>query len=155
MTDPATIAGIFNIGKSLIQRIWPDPAKQAEELRKLEELKQTGDLARLQAHVDLMMGQINVNLQEAKHKSLFVAGWRPAVGWTCVSAFVYQFVVYPLLLWLWAIMTIWVELPEGVGPPPPLNVGLLVTILTGMLGIGGMRSYDKTKGVQTDVLGRQ
>lgn len=141
--DPITAA--LNIGNSLIERIWPDPGVQAEEKRKLAELAQEGDLARLNAHVELMTGQLKVNAAEAQHKSVFVAGWRPWIGWVGGMALAYQFVVYPPLLWAWAIWG-----PAGVEPPPVMETGALFSIVTGMLGIGAMRSHDKARGTQTD-----
>lgn len=148
--DPLT--ALFDIGKSAIDKIWPDPIKRAEEMRKLEELKQTGDLAQLDAHVRLMMGQLNINLEEAKSKSLFVAGWRPFIGWVGGAAMAYQFVVYPLMIWIWAILKVKGIIPEGIEPPPVLETGALFSIVTGMLGIGAMRSHDKRHKVQTDSL---
>lgn len=149
--DPLSAA--FELGKSAIERIWPDPIKRAEEMRKLEEMKQKGDLAKLNAHVQLMLGQLEINKAEAQHKSLFVAGWRPGVGWVGVVAFAYQFVLYPFLLWVWAIAEVLGKIPEGIEPPPVLDAGALFTIVTGMLGIGAMRSHDKRHNVQTDRLG--
>ena len=70
--DPLTAA--FDLGKMAIKRIWRDPTEQAEEMRKLEELHQQGDLAALNAHVQLMLGQLEVNKAEAQHKSLFEIG---------------------------------------------------------------------------------
>ncbi len=146
--DPLTAA--FDLGKIAIDKIWPDPIKRAEELRKLKELEQKGDLAKLNAHVQSMLGQLKVNEAEAKHKSIFVAGWRPAVGWTGAMALAYQFVLYPLLLWLWAILQMKGVVPDGIDPPPVLEVEDLWVLLSGMLGIGGMRSFDKSRKVQTD-----
>jgi len=149
--DPITVA--LGLGKVLIERIWPNPAEQARELRKLEELAQAGNLAKLNAHVELMKGQLEINKIEAGHKSLFVAGWRPAVGWSGILGLVYAAVVHPLLLWAWSMMSIWVDIPEGVVPPPDVNVETLVALLTGMLGIGTMRSYDKKINKNTDSIG--
>ena len=146
--DPLT--AIFELGKSTIDKIWPDPIKRAEELRKLEELHQKGDLAELNAHVQLMLGQLRVNEAEAKHKSIFVAGWRPFIGWTGGAAMAWQFVIYPILLWVWALLGAMNKIPPGVEPPPVLETGALFTVVTGMLGIGAMRSFDKRGGVQTD-----
>ena len=147
--DPLTAA--FDAGKLLIQRIWPDPAKQAEEARKLEELYQRGDLAQLNAHVQLLTGQLKVNAAEAQHKSVFVAGWRPFIGWVGGSALAYQFVLYPLLCWVWRIAQVTVDgFPVDVEPPPVLETGALFSMITAMLGIGAMRSFDKSRGTQTD-----
>lgn len=146
--DPLTAA--FEIGKTVINKIWPDPVAQAEELRKLEELKQTGDLAQLNAHVQLMLGQLKVNEAEAQHKSVFVAGWRPFIGWVGGLALAWQFVIYPMMIWVWKIAEVKGVVPSGIVPPPVLDTSALYTIITGMLGIGAMRSFDKSKGTQTD-----
>jgi len=140
--DPLSAA--FELGKTAIEKIWPDPVKQAQEIRKLEELRQKGDLAKLNAHVQLMLGQIKINIEEAKHKSIFVAGWRPFIGWVGGFSLAWAGVVHPLLLWVWAFAGL-----EGT-PPPPVETGVLGGIVTGMLGIGGMRSYDKKQRTQTD-----
>lgn len=146
--DPLSAA--FDLGKTAIERIWPDPVKRAEEMRKLEELKQKGNLAELNAHVQLMLGQLKVNAAEASHKSIFVAGWRPFIGWCGGAALAYQFLLYPLLTWLWALAQAFGKIPTEVSPPPVLETGVLFSIVTAMLGIGGMRSYDKRNGTQTD-----
>lgn len=146
--DP--ISAAFDLGKTAIERIWPDPMRQAEELRKLEELKQKGDLAALNAHVQLMLGQLEVNKAEAQHKSIFVAGWRPFIGWVGGFALAWQFVIYPMLMWLWNVAAAMGKIPDGVEPPPILETGALFAMITGMLGIGTMRSFDKRNGVQTD-----
>ena len=151
--DP--ISAAFDLGKTAIEKIWPDANKRAEELRKLEELRQAGDLANLNAHVQLMLGQIETNKVEAAHKSLFVAGWRPFVGWVGGIALAWQFVLYPMLLWGWSIAEASGKIPAGVAHPPVLETGALFSIITGMLGIGAMRSADKRAGVSTDKLGKQ
>lgn len=89
-----------------------------------------------------------VNKAEAAHPDTFVAGWRPAAGWVCAVALGYQFILYPLLLW---VIAIWA--PHVVAPPE-LSAEALWTIVTGMLGIGGMRSWDKGRAVDTKRMGR-
>ncbi|WP_299077893.1 holin family protein [uncultured Paraglaciecola sp.] len=145
--DP--ISALFDVGKTAIERIWPDPIKRAEEIRKLEALKQTGDLAQLSAHVQIMTGQMNINAKEAEHKSIFVAGWRPFIGWVGGFALGYQFVFYPMLLWFWQLFAVFIDIPAGVKPPPVLDGAELYTIVLGMLGIGAMRSFDKKNGTAT------
>lgn len=83
------------------------------------------------------IAQMEVNKQEAKG-NWFQAGWRPAIGWIGAVALAYQFIVYPLLLWL----------PVET-PPEPMDSGMMYTIITGMLGIAGMRSFDKLKKTDT------
>lgn len=141
------VTAILDLGKSVIERVWPDPIKQAEEVRKLAELAQKGDMVELNGHVQLMLAQLKVNEREAGHKSLWVAGWRPGIGWVGVAALAYQFVLYPLLIWVWAVLEIKNLVPEGLKPPPVLDTGALMSIVTAMLGVGAMRSHDKAKGV--------
>lgn len=145
--DP--LSAIFDLGKSAVERIWPDPIQRAAEMRKLEELRAKGDAAELEAHVKLVMGQLQINAAEATHKSIFVAGWRPFIGWVGGAAMAYQFVVYPMLIWLWVILQAKGVIPDKLDPPPVLETGALFSIVTGMLGVGGMRSFDKLKGTDT------
>ena len=140
----------FDIGKVIIEKIWPDPVKQSEELRKLEELRQAGDIAKLNAHVQILTGQMRVNATEAEHKSIFVAGWRPFIGWVGGFALAYQFLFYPILLWLWAIALLTFDIPADFEPPALPVADDLYTIIIGMLGIGAMRSYDKKNGIATN-----
>ena len=83
-----------------------------------------------------MSAQIEVNKVEAAHKSLFVAGWRPAIGWICGLALLYSTIVSPIL-------GIWFIVPE-------VDTSLLTTVLMGMLGLGAMRTFEKTKGVSRE-----
>ena len=140
--DP--VSAIFDLGKSAIERIWPDPIRRAEEFRKLEELRAEGDAQALNAHVQLMLAQIKVNEESAKSKSVFVAGARPAVIWVGCFALAWSGVFHPLLTWVWAFSGI------AGDPPPLLESATLGTIVTGLLGVATMRSYDKKQGTQTD-----
>lgn len=139
--DP--ISAIFDLGKTAIEKIWPDPTKRAQEIRLLEEMKQKGDLAELDAHVKLLMGQMNINMEEAKHKSVFVAGWRPFVGWVGGFSLAYVSILEPLMRFI-AIMV------GYAGEFPIIDTTLNMQVLMGMLGIAGMRSYDKKQKTQTD-----
>ena len=142
--DPITAA--LEVGKSLITRIWPDPVDQARELFKLEELAQKGDLAGLQAATQIILAHIKVNEVSAKHPSVFVSGARPAAIWAGVASMVWSGVFHPILMWIWAFWNF-------AGDPPPLIASAsLAAIVSGLLGVGGMRSYDKTKGVSKDSL---
>ena len=95
----------------------------------------------------LVAGQVEVNKVEAAHASLFVAGWRPAIGWIGAAAMAYQFLLYPLLVWGWSVMQARGWVPLTLAVPPMLETDALWVILTGILGIGGMRSFEKTRGV--------
>ena len=89
------------------------------------------------------LAQIDLNKQEAAHQSMFVAGWRPFVGWTCGIALAYHFVLSPILAFVLVL--------AGIDTPMPVfEFSQLSTILMGMLGLGGLRSYEKMKGVQRE-----
>jgi hypothetical protein len=141
--DPLTAA--LDVGKSLIEKIWPDPVKQSEENRKLEELHQKGNLATLNAEVQLLIGQININIVEAGHKSIFVAGWRPFVGWVCGFGLLYASVVEPIMRFI-------AKLSDYTGTFPVLDTTITMQVLLGMLGLGLMRTKEKEKGVHKDSL---
>jgi hypothetical protein len=82
------------------------------------------------------MAQIEVNKVEASHKNVFVAGWRPFTGWSCAAALFYHFLLQPLLIFIFAALGYNFELPE-------FDMSSLMTILLGMLGLGGLRTYEK------------
>jgi hypothetical protein len=140
MVPIPVIDGVFAVGMKLIERFFPDPATADAAKLKLLEMQQTGELAQLAADTDLAKGQLAVNQVEAGSDSLFVAGWRPFIGWTCGAAFAYKFVLAPfIVLGLTA-----------AGHPislPVLDFTEMSTILLGMLGLGGMRTIEKIKGV--------
>jgi len=100
---------------------------------------------RIDQAVDL--GQMEVNKVEAANQNLFVAGWRPAIGWVGAGAMFYQFLLYPLLVWAWVWLQAEGYVPREVKPPPMLDTDALWVILSGMLGIAGMRSFEKSRGV--------
>jgi hypothetical protein len=90
---------------------------------------------------ELAKGQIEVNKAEAQHKSIFVAGWRPFVGWTCGIALAWHFVVAPFTMFVCAFLG--VVIPEL----PTFDMSSLLTVLMGMLGLGGLRTFEKAKGI--------
>lgn len=75
--DPITITSLIGLGKELIGKVWPDPQQQAEELRKLEELRQKGDLAELQAYLQVLQGRMSIIKAEASSEHFLTATWRP------------------------------------------------------------------------------
>lgn len=142
--DPLTAA--LDLGKDLINKIWPDPSQRAEQLFKLKELEQKGDLAELNAHVGLMMAQIEVNKTEAAHPSVFVGGWRPAIGWVCAVAIGYNYLIYSMLQWALALSG------SDISAPEQLDLTDLWPLILGMLGISASRSWEKRSGVETKVV---
>lgn len=127
------LAAVLDIGGKLIDKLFPDPAKKAEATLKLMELQQSGDLA-------VIAGQLEIDKIEAASPSLFVSGWRPMVGWICACGLGTQFIIRPLFMWIAAL----------VGHPtefPVLDMGTMMELLAGMLGMAGLRSYEKKNGV--------
>jgi holin (3TMs family) len=132
----------------------------------------TSDEERLKIALDekkidasLVQGQLSINAEEAKHASIFVAGWRPFIGWIGGIALAYQFILYPLLIWLWALgqaqgwIPCYINSLNATGDctfttPPVFDSGPLFAIVTGMLGIGGMRSFDKVNKTNTEKVGK-
>ena len=88
-----------------------------------------------------LLSQLEINKTEAASGSLFKGGWRPFVGWVCGIAFAYHFVIQPLLVFVLTVLGL--ELPKL----PEFDMSTLLTTLGGLLGIGGLRSYEKTKGL--------
>ena len=86
------------------------------------------------------IAQIDVNKAEALHRTVFVAGWRPFIGWTCGLALAYHFILQPIIVFTMSVNGLAYDLPE-------FDMGSLMTIILGMLGLGGMRSFEKFKGL--------
>lgn len=144
--DP--ISAGLNIAGKVIDRVWPDPAQKAEAMRKLEELRQKGELAFLEADVELLTGQLEINKMEAQHGGFFKGGWRPFVGWVCGFALAYKFLVQPFLIFFVQTIAFYSGGMEKLFPVeflPDLAWEELSVILMGMLGIGGFRTYEKRK----------
>jgi len=134
------------VGK-VLDRLIPDKAAAQQAKQEMARLYVEGDLRALEADVKLAVGQMEVNKAEAAHASVFVAGWRPAVGWVCVSGLAWSFVFQPLTAWITVLID------PALPVPPTLNLGDLMTLLMGMLGIGGFRTYEKLRGVERNNMG--
>lgn len=132
MANPLLIMPFLEFGAKLLERWFPDPEKKAAAEMELFKLMQAGDL-------QTTIAQLEVNAKEAAHASIFVAGWRPFVGWVCGSAFLYVSVLHSLLAWY--------ARGKGWPAPPTLDSDVLMYVLGGMLGLGGFRSMEKIKGV--------
>lgn len=130
--DP--ISSLAQVANTVLDRVLPD--KAANDAGKLE-------LAKLQLNGELSTyaGQIQVDLAEAASKSVWVAGWRPYVGWVCGTGLAYQFVVRPLFTFIAAAF-------GSHAIAPALEMGSMMELLAGMLGFGAMRTVEKVQGVQ-------
>jgi hypothetical protein len=129
--NPLLLAPIFDIGKTLIERFLPDPEKRREAEMELIRMAADGELRQT-------LAQLEINAREAAHPSVWVSGWRPGFGWAGVAGFTYATILQPLLAWGAAV--------KGWPAPPVLNLDLLWVVVTGLLGIGGLRSVEKIKG---------
>lgn len=124
---------------TIVDKIIPDPAQAAEAKLRALEMAQRGELAQLDAEMRLALGQLEVNKVEAG-TDLFRGGWRPAVGWVCVLGLFYQFLLQPLLPWA-------AQVAGFVVPAlPSIDNETLLVLLTGMLGLGGLRTLERVKG---------
>ena len=124
---------ILELGAKLLERVIPDADARAKAQAELLKASQDQDF-------QLSLGQIEINKVEAASQNWFVAGWRPAVGWICVAGLAYNFLLYPLLVWLAAST-------NASFTPPPLVSDNLMELVLGMLGLGGLRTVEKIKGV--------
>ena len=129
---------ILNVAGKVLDRVIPDPAAKAAAQLELAKLAQSGELAQLQAETQLAQGQIDINKIEAGNANLFVSGWRPAMGWCCVAIFAANYIGVPFLSW--------VSPKLGLAAPPRLDIGEVLPVLLGMLGLGALRTVDKKNG---------
>ena len=141
--NPLALGGIVQaVGQIADDLITTDKERLDAEL----ELRRLG-LEERKVDADLVRGQLDVNRAEAASNSLFVAGWRPAIGWIGAVSLGYQFLFYPMLIWIWALLQARGVVPAGLQAPPMLDTDALWVVLSGMLGIAGLRSVEKVKGV--------
>lgn len=131
------IAGV--VGK-IIDRAWPDPAQKAQISLELEKMRQAGEFKEIDTAIQLAQMQTAVNQVEASSSDRFVSGWRPFIGWICGMALGWHFIGGPIAGWALLL--------AGEGTPiPTVDLGDLIIILLGMLGLGGLRTTEKIKGV--------
>ena len=121
--DPVT-AGISLLG-DVINKVWPDKSEQEK--------------TQMLAALSLVQGQMEINKAEAASSNPFTSGWRPFIGWTCGVAFAVQFVFGPLAVWSSRLYGHPVDFPA-------MDMGEMMPVLLGMLGLGGLRTFEKVKG---------
>ena len=138
--NPLLMGGLFDLAGKVFDKIFPDPKQAAEAKLKMFELQQQGELAVLQAETALATGQMEINKVEAGSDSFFKSGWRPAVGWICVFGLFYQFVFLPFA-------SFFLEFNGVMTKMPTMDLNTLMTLLFGLLGLGGYRTIEKLKGV--------
>jgi hypothetical protein len=136
--DPVTaVAGVID---TIITRIFPDRTEAEKARVALEEMKQTGELQQQAWAFEAAQGQVAINVEEARSPSLFVAGWRPCIGWVCAAAWTWTALLAPAASWVLSITHPGLTLPD-------LHTDFLFELTLGMLGLGAMRSFEKLRGV--------
>lgn len=130
--NPLLLGPVFELGGKIIDRLFPDPAQKAAAEMELLKMTQAGDL-------QTVLSQLEINAKEAAHPSLFVAGGRPFFLWIGGVGFGYAVILQPLLVWVARI--------KGWPEPPLPDVDLLWVVVSGLLGISGLRTAEKFKGV--------
>lgn len=132
--DPVTAA--LDLGGKLIERFFPDPAQRDAAKLQLLTLQQNGELAQ-------MTGQLDINKVEAASTNWFVAGWRPFAGWIGGIGLLYSVAIEPILRFIAMVLY------NYTGSFPIIDTTITVQVLLGMLGLGGLRTYEKLKNVST------
>lgn len=135
--DPVTagIDAVREIGGSLIKHFFHDPAQQAAAEEKMAELEKSGEL-------EVIAGQLRINEAEAKSTNWFVAGWRPFVGWVCGFGLLYAAMIEPIARFIVAVIL------KYAGVFPEIDTTITMQVLFGLLGLGGMRMWEKIKGAE-------
>lgn len=134
-----SILALIPVLSQVLDKVFPD--KEAADAAKLKllEMQQTGELAGLSAAVELAKAQTEVNKTEAGSDGTYKGGWRPAIGYVCAIALAYNYVLYPLLAFILAYTMPEVEVPASVVDDN------LWELIMGMLGLGAMRSWEKSR----------
>jgi hypothetical protein len=132
--NPLILGPLLEMGKNLLDRVIPDTEKRREAEMEFIKMAADGELKQV-------IGQLEINAKEAAHPSVFVAGWRPAFGWVGATAFAYSTVLQPLFSWIGMNALQWTS------GAPTIESDLLWVVITGMLGIGGLRTFEKKSGV--------
>jgi hypothetical protein len=118
---------------TLIDRLIPDRAAA-------EKAKAEMEMQLVNAANEAALAQVEVNKVEAAHSSVFVAGWRPSIGWVCAAGLAWAFVVAPVASWALLALGVKTELPA-------IQFNHLFELVLAMLGIGGLRTFEKLRGV--------
>lgn len=125
----------------IIDKLIPDPQAKAQAQLQAMQMAQNGEFKEIDTQLQRDLAQIAVNQTEAQSPDFFKSGWRPFVGWVCGAGLATQFLVGPLATWIVGLM----------GHPlqfPSLDMGTLLTLLAGLLGLGTLRTAEKLKGAQ-------
>jgi hypothetical protein len=133
------IGSLIEAGMRILDKVIPDPQAKAQAQIELIKLQQSAEFKQMETELAMAQAQTDINKVEAANPSLFVSGWRPAVGWVGVAALVAAYIGAPVLTWVSSIY--------GWPAPPKMDLSDILYLLFGMMGIGTMRTFEKIKGV--------
>jgi hypothetical protein len=130
----ALLPSILPIVMDVVGRFLPEDKEARAKAERVVKAQLTTHLAQID------IAQLGINKQEAVHRSVFVAGWRPFIGWTCGVALAYTYVIQPILIFGLGQAGYLVSLPT-------MDIGEMMPVLMGILGLGGLRTFEKYKGM--------
>lgn len=130
--NPLILQGVFELGRSILDRFFPDPEKRAAAELELLKMKENGDLARLASFTELAKAQIGLNTAEVQ-SGHWLGKWRGALGWGLTLSLLYQLILFPFITQVILIF----DATYPVDKLPKLDWKQLGSVLLGMLGIGG------------------
>ena len=127
------LSAILPVAETVIDRLVPDTNAKKKAMIQMEK-------ALIDAHTKGSLAQLEINKVEAASRSVWVSGWRPCCGWVAAFALGFHFIITPCVQWAGLLCGFHLPMPE-------FDMGSLMTILLGMLGLGSMRSFEKFKGI--------
>ena len=134
--DITGLGSVFDFGSKVIDKLFPDKNEAEKAKLAMLQLQQAGEFKELEAEIAVLTEQTKINAEEAKSDNLFVSGWRPSVGWVCSLGLFYSALLQPIL--------------KAFNINAPItDTSVLMQMLFALLGIAGMRSWEKSKGVAT------
>lgn len=139
------ISAVADLGGKIIDRLWPNPAQRDAAKLELLKMQQSGELQEMATLAGLDLAQIEVNKIEASSSSLFVAGWRPAIGWVCAASLALYYIPRFLLGMGFWCYTAWGS--QSLPPLPEMGVADVLGLVATMLGSSLIRMREKEKGV--------
>ncbi|MDD3293101.1 MAG: 3TM-type holin [Geobacteraceae bacterium] len=133
------LKGVGTLAKDIRSAITGEESLSAEQRVKLAEMASAIESAALAADMEIAKAQTAINIEEARSDGIFKGGWRPAVGWVCVAGLGYTFIIRPMLPWLVGLFG------SQVPAMPSIQTDELMILLTGMLGLGGFRTFERVR----------
>ena len=146
---PGVLPSITDTARVLVERLVPDPAARDEAQRQIETIISQRETAIVAALQEQNKAQSDINLAEASNPSLCTSGWRPAVAWVCLFGMAYSFILAPMVAWGAAILG--TALGIAFPSPPTLDSQSMIALLTGLLGLSGLKTAERIGGVDPNV----